>query len=163
VLYISAFCYIEFKRSSRDILWVIVLLLLISNIGFVTYTTVGNYINAACIDNHAKSDGLLIANCLAFGIAILFFNLGYWLLYYKYWEVSWTVPLQIRGIQPSLKMTRNIKRGQTLGVVLISLGAIVLVLVILISTTHKNMDSCYLYDSSSQGWASIVCLLNVVG
>ena len=67
VLYISAFSYIEFKRSSRDILWVIVLLLVISNISFVSYSTVGVYINNACIKNRKKSVGLLVANCLAFG------------------------------------------------------------------------------------------------
>ena len=30
-----------------------------------------------------------------------FFNAGIWILVYKYWEVSWIVPLQLKHITPS--------------------------------------------------------------
>ena len=161
LLFTGAFIRIEYKKSRRDILWLIVLLLMLSNFFFVSYTVARIFINTACIKNEKKSAAMLIANCLSFTLALQFFNTSYWLLYYKYWEVSWTVPLQMQGIQPSERLVTNINRGQKVGVAFITLGTISLSIVVLFFSFGSNWQHCYLFQLNSGGWAATVCFFNI--
>ena len=91
--YLVSMILIEVKKVYRSILWRIVLYILISNIFALIYAYNHKAVNTDCdsgSENTVRPTSVILTEFLSFGFTYLFFNLAYWLLFYKYWEVSLT-------------------------------------------------------------------------
>ena len=74
----------------------------------------------------------------------LLFNLANWLIAYKYWEVSWTVPIQLKGIQPSATMRSWLKCGHITGIVTLVLGEVLVGIAYQLNDLDFSDNSCFL-------------------
>ena len=80
----------------------------------------------------------IVTYIVSFCLSELLFNMGNWLIVYKYWEVSWTVPKQLKGHQPSKKMKTWLKCGQLLGILILCLSELLYCTVSLSHHGHKH-------------------------
>ena len=80
---------------------------------------------------------------LSFGGASL--DTGLWLLVYKYWEVSFTVPIQLKGETVSKKMKYWLKCGYISGISFILMAYMILCIgFVIIYTDLEEKTTCFL-------------------
>ena len=115
LVYLASFIYIILKKGMKSILYPIMIFIMLSSLMTVTATTLKQIFLHACSQTTRQGDVLWVwdfgAN-LFLALSIAFFTVAIFLMAYKYWEVSWIVPLQLKDMQPSPSMLRWFKCGQ---------------------------------------------------
>jgi len=98
----------------KSILWLIMIFVLVSNLFSLVAIGLREKFRRECHNTNQQQNVFWLwdfLTCLFEGISLTFTNFAFWLLVYKYWEVSWTVPLQLEKIQPSQRMKWWLKCG----------------------------------------------------
>ena len=99
LVYVAALIIVVLKRGMKSILWLIMLFILISTLLNLAAITVRQTFLTQCSHTNQQQNVYWLWDFLAnlfLGTAVTFFSFAAWLLAYKYWEVSWTVPLQLK-------------------------------------------------------------------
>ena len=95
-IYICAIAYVIKRRAPRNILLLITIFMLLASVLELFNAINYHYLYGLCLDGIYDGAGVIaMMSVLIFsqGGSWTFFNLGTWMLIYKYWEVSWIVPI----------------------------------------------------------------------
>jgi hypothetical protein len=99
------------KKVQRNMFWHVTFTFLLGNFLFILSLIFlgGVYDNCMTSSANKALNTYTAFFILTFNSASLLLNCGIWYLVYKYWEVSWTVPLHNKGEQVSQRMQNWLK------------------------------------------------------